>query len=83
MWRYSNPVAITFGIQAFADSSVNIGYRYWVPTLKYFQSSGAVNLALFKALRGAGVNIPFPQREIRILKDAEPPVELTTASRAG
>ncbi|MBI1977548.1 MAG: mechanosensitive ion channel family protein [Candidatus Omnitrophica bacterium] len=54
------------GIQAFADSSININYRYWMPTVKFLQISHAVNLAVYKALQAANVKIPFPQREVRI-----------------
>lgn len=61
-----NPI-FQVGIQAFGDSSINIAYRYWVPTVKYFQTSSAVNLAIFKGLQNAGISIPFPQREVRIL----------------
>ncbi len=56
------------GIQAFADSSINIGFRYWVPTVKYFNTSYAVNLAVYKALQNAKITLPFPQRDIRIIK---------------
>lgn len=55
------------GIQNFGDSSINIGYRCWVPTAKYFQLLQAVNLAVFKALKAAQIPIPFPQREVRIV----------------
>ncbi|OGW85087.1 MAG: mechanosensitive ion channel protein MscS [Omnitrophica bacterium RIFCSPHIGHO2_02_FULL_46_11] len=55
------------GIQAFADSSVNIGYRYWLPTTKYAQTVGSVNLAIFKAFQAANIEIPFPQREVRVI----------------
>lgn len=55
------------GIQEFADSSINIGYRYWVPTVKYFQVSYEVNSAVYKALQEAGINIPFPQRDLHII----------------
>lgn len=55
------------GIQQFADSAINIAYRYWVPTIKFFQLSHEVNLAVFQALGQANIKIPFPQRELRIL----------------
>ena len=55
------------GIQEFADSSINIGFRYWVPTAKYFETLYAVNLAVYKALSGAGIEIPYPQRDIHIV----------------
>ena len=54
------------GIQEFADSSVNIGMRYWVPTKKYFQTLYQANLAVYTALNEAGVTIPFPQRDIHM-----------------
>lgn len=57
------------GIQEFADSSVNIAYRYWVPTEKYFQSVHAVNLAVYKAFNESGINIPFPQRDVRLVTE--------------
>lgn len=56
------------GVDEFADSSINIAYRYWVPTGKYFQTKYAVNLAVFKALKKAAITIPFPQREVNIIK---------------
>lgn len=54
------------GIEAFADSSVNIAYRYWVPTDRYFEVQYQVNLAVFKALQTADIEIPFPQREVTL-----------------
>ena len=61
-----NP-APQIGIQQFADSSVNLGFRYWVPTVKYLQTAHAVNLSIYKAFQEAGIRIPFPQREVRII----------------
>jgi small conductance mechanosensitive channel len=55
------------GIEAFAASGVTIGYRVWLPTEKYFDSLYRINLAVFNALKAKGVEIPFPQREVRIL----------------
>ncbi len=58
------------GIQTFADSSVNIAYRYWIPTIKYVQSVFAVNLAVYKALKDGGIAIPYPQRDLHIVSVA-------------
>ena len=55
------------GIDEFADSSINFGMRYWVPTDKYHQLRYSVNNRLCKALPLAGIEIPLPQREIRLL----------------
>lgn len=57
------------GIDEFGDSSINIGLRYWVETKKYFQSKYKVNLAIHHGLAEAGITIPFPQREVRMLSD--------------
>jgi small conductance mechanosensitive channel len=56
------------GIDSFGDSSINFGIRFWVPTVKYHQLRMAVNDTLYEALTGAGIRIPFPQREIRVLQ---------------
>lgn len=57
------------GVDDFRDSSVAIGYRYWVPTQQYIQTMHAVNLAVYQALGRAGISIPFPQRVVTIMKD--------------
>jgi small conductance mechanosensitive channel len=54
------------GIEEFADSSVNIGMRYWVPTKQYFKILYQTNMAVYKALGKAGITIPFPQRDIHM-----------------
>ena len=55
------------GIEAFGDSSMTIGMRYWVPTKEYYRSMYDANLAVYKALKAAKITIPFPQREVRML----------------
>ena len=59
------------GIEEFADSSVNIGMRYWVPTKQYFQTLYLANLAVYEALNEAEITIPFPQRDIRMQSGTE------------
>jgi small conductance mechanosensitive channel len=55
------------GIAEFADSAINIGLRYWVPTKKYFQVQFKVNQIIHQALTKAGINIPFPQRDVHLI----------------
>lgn len=55
------------GIQAFGHSAIEIGIRYWVPTRHYYQTGYRVNLAIYNALRENGIELPFPQQEVRIL----------------
>lgn len=57
------------GIEAFGDSSVNLGMRYWIQTTRYFHVLYQVNQDVYAALKKAGVTIPFPQREVRMLKE--------------
>jgi len=58
------------GIAGFGDSSIDLDYRFWVPTERYFEIKHAANLAVFSALGSNGLNIPFPQREVRMLGQA-------------
>lgn len=55
------------GIQKFNDSSIDIGFRYWVRSKTYFQTLYAVNLAVYRHLKEGGVEIPFPQRDVHIV----------------
>ncbi len=57
------------GIEKFNDSSIDIAYRYWVPTKSFFKSQYEVNLKVFNALEESKIAIPFPQREVKIISD--------------
>ena len=57
------------GVEKFNDSSIDIGYRYWVPTKSFFKTQYDVNLKVLNAINAADITIPFPQREITILGD--------------
>ncbi|GGO75745.1 mechanosensitive ion channel protein [Marinobacterium nitratireducens] len=53
------------GIETFGDFSINIGYRYWVPTRRYFELQYQVNQAIFDALAREGIQIPYPIVDLR------------------
>lgn len=55
------------GIEEFADSAINIGMRYWVPTKQYFQTIYAVNISVYQALVSSQITIPFPQRDVHMI----------------
>ena len=55
------------GIESFGESGMNFGIRFWAPTEKYFDTLYAANLCIHDALKEAGIQIPFPQREVRML----------------
>jgi small conductance mechanosensitive channel len=56
------------GIDNFGDSSVNIGVRFWAPTQNHFEARYSGNQAIYSALKAANIAIPFPQREVTLLK---------------
>ena len=69
--QISSEPAPQIGIQEFADSSFNIGMRYWIPTKQYFGTLYEVNLAVYKALAAAEIAIPFPQQDIHIISQPQ------------
>jgi len=54
----------------FGDSSVNLSVGFWIedPEAGTSNVRSAVLLAIWDAFKAAGVEIPFPQREVRLLK---------------
>ncbi len=61
-------------IVGFGDSSIDYTLRFWIddPTGGLTNIRGNVFLALWDAFQANGVSIPFPQREVRLLGDAQP-----------
>ncbi len=59
-------------IVGFGDSSVDFVLRFWIhdPTGGLTNVRGDVYLALWDALKENGVDIPFPQRDVRIVERA-------------
>ena len=61
-------------ITGFGDSSVDYVLRFWIsdPTKGLTNIRGNVYLALWDAFKAEGISLPFPQREVRLLPDADP-----------
>jgi len=57
-------------VATLADSSVNIGIRPWVSVEAFPTAAGDINKAVLESFRAAGIKIPFPQREVRLLGQA-------------
>ena len=53
-----------------ADSAVLIAVKPWVAVPDYGPVTGELTMSLIEELRVRGFNIPYPQREVRLLKDA-------------
>jgi small-conductance mechanosensitive channel len=58
-------------LRDFADSGINLELGFWVgdPEKGMGSLRSDINLAIWRAFRQAGIAIPFPQREVRILKE--------------
>jgi small conductance mechanosensitive channel len=58
------------GVDGFGDSSIHIGYRYWVPSRSYHAVRFAVNRAVHDGLAAGGVTIPFPQQVVHLRRES-------------
>lgn len=59
------------GTSTLADSSIVIAIMPWTSLEHYGPARIEINKAVIERFRQAGISIPFPQREIRILPGAE------------
>lgn len=55
-----------------ADSSVNLTIRAWASKDNYWPARNSLQQEIKVALDNAGINIPFPQQEMRIISDTKP-----------
>lgn len=62
--------APVIGISTLADSSINIAVKPWVNVPDYVDAGAEINQAIVEAFRARRINIPFPQREVRMLSGA-------------
>ena len=67
-------------ITQFAESSINLELGFWIADLENGKMGvvSEINLGIWKAFKLHGIEIPLPQRELRVLnypaKDAESPL---------
>ena len=55
------------GVASFGDSAVNIAVKPWTKVGDFGPAAAEVNKALAEEFRRQGIEIPFPQREIRVV----------------
>lgn len=60
--------AATVGINALENSSINIAVQPWVKVTDYGPAQLQIYQAIVEKFRAAGIEIPFPQREVRLLQ---------------
>lgn len=61
-------------LKEFADSSINFELLVWTATMTYrpFQMRSDLNFAIHKALLDAGIEIPYPQRDVHVRSSSVP-----------
>ncbi|MFO0579978.1 MAG: mechanosensitive ion channel family protein [Polyangia bacterium] len=63
-------LAPVVGVTALADSSIEISAKPWVAVTDYVAAVGELNKALVEAFQAQKIEIPLPQREVRLLNAA-------------
>ena len=61
------------GVTSLGDYSVMLAIKPWVAVTDYGAASAEINMAVLEAFRLKGIEIPFPQREIRVLNSQTAP----------
>ncbi|MBS0246491.1 MAG: mechanosensitive ion channel [Proteobacteria bacterium] len=63
--------------EEFGDSSLNFSLRYWIadPDNGIITVRAPVMLALWDAFKEAGIEIPYPVRDVRITQQVAPPAK--------
>ncbi|WP_313951314.1 mechanosensitive ion channel family protein [Accumulibacter sp.] len=63
-------------VLAFAESGINLELRFWIADPENGTGSivSAINLAIWRLFRQNGIQIPFPQREVRLVGGLPPAV---------
>lgn len=69
-------------VDKLAESSVDLAIRPWVATGDYLEVRANLLRGLKEALAAAGIDVPFPQRELRVVHEnaATPPAQLGAAA---
>ena len=65
-------LSFSFGTALLADSSITLAIKPWVKIADYVAAQAEINKAVVERFRDAGIEIPCPQREVRLV-NAPPP----------
>jgi small conductance mechanosensitive channel len=64
----TDPPAV-IGVSRLADSAIEIAVKPWVNVADYRAARAEINKAVVEIFRTRDIVIPFPQRDVRLLKD--------------
>lgn len=67
----ADPAAVTF-VDTLGDSSVNLTLRFWCKAADYWQLKWDMTKAVKQGFDAAGVEIPFPQRVVTMVREDGP-----------
>jgi small conductance mechanosensitive channel len=70
------------GVTALGDSCVNIAITPWVSVTDFGAAGGELNKTILEEFRAKGIEMPFPQREIRLLNADGASTSTTAAAGA-
>jgi len=82
----SNPRVLTYPrpetlFLGFGESSLNVELRFWAAQSVWFELKSQISMAILESFRNAGIEIPYPQRDLRIRSiDSPSKEELPPAS---
>jgi small conductance mechanosensitive channel len=57
-------------VSQLGDSAVTISIQPWVRVSDYVAAQGELNQAVIERFRSAAIDIPFPQRDVRVFTQA-------------
>jgi small-conductance mechanosensitive channel len=61
---------------SYGDSSINFELRAWTNEhIDWRQVRSDLAVAVYEAIKEAGMSFPFPQREVRVVHDSPPQEE--------
>jgi small conductance mechanosensitive channel len=64
----SNEKLPQIGINEFSDSAINLSVRAWTPTANFYEAKHNAYKAIYLTLKQANITIPFPQRDVHLIK---------------
>lgn len=71
--EYGEEIQPDMEIESFSDSGINILVEFWMEGIDDGRNKVAadLNLVIWRACKAHNISMPFPQREVRILKDSD------------
>jgi small conductance mechanosensitive channel len=57
-------------VDRFSDSSIDIAIKPWSKLIEFGAAAAQIKLDVIEAFRAQGIEVPFPQREVRVLNAA-------------